>query len=951
VMFLDDLQWSDVPTLNLLARLATTRDMAYLLLIGAYRDNAVDVSHPLSVTLDQIRRTREVDEIAVAPLDADAVDRLTADTLRADVDRVRPLARLIYDKAQGNPFFIKELLRSLHESGAIRFAPDAGRWDWDADAVEAASVADNVVDFMVANLRRLPEATQQVLQLAACIGNSFDLRTLSLIADRSDAIAAGDLHAALTRQFVVPLTDSYKLVGVSETSSAPPRDTRRASSGAAVRYRFQHDRVQHAAYSLIDPERKQAVHLSMGRLLLRNATAAELDERLLEVVAHLNTGRGLITDPSERRELARLNRDAGLKAIRSSAYDAAMGLLRVSLELLGPAAWDTEYDLMLAVAHETQQCAYLTNDYADADAWTEAVLQHARTPLARAEALSARTRQYVTMGRMRESIRAALSGLAVLGYELNEEPTADDIERELANVTRNLRGRAIADLINAPDIADSETRIAVRLINESFAAVFLSGSGNLLPYLILTDVNLCLVHGSSAEAAFAYAAYGMLLCGALNDSALGYEYGRLGVAMNERFNDIALKSRIIYVYAMFIHHWSNHWSSMTPWFVKAIEAGYQSGDMLYLAYSAQDCIIWDPTLDLATASREQRQYLAIVKDCEYQDSYDSGTLFLQMQLNFQGLTDGPCSMNDAAFDEQRCVQGMLDRRFMTGVANFHIYKAEIYSLYGDYTGALEHVQEQDRLVASAMSLPQLVRFCIVAFITRAALYATLPDGDRPAIHERLRADLAQMTAWAANCRDNFEHLRLTMTAELARINGRQDEALAGYEQAIAAAHASGFLRDEAVANELAARCLLAAGLPRAAEGYLRAARHLFDRWGARRKVEQLDRDHAALLVDVLGREGDTETHVGAGVVPKCLAIEPRRFVEGVLHARVCARLPLPAGVINQPIIVEFARPAHNGERRLHLGVTGLHFFNDVSDRRLIENLANGHWLHLCDDIV
>src|SRR5262249_17498480 len=210
---------------------------------------------------------------------------------------------------------------------------------------------------------------------------------------------------------------------------------------------------------------------------------------------------------------------------------------------------------------------------------------------------------------------------------------------------------------------------------------------------------------------------GMLRCGELDDPAVGYEFGKLAVAMNDQFGDIALKSRVIYVYAMFIHHWTNHWSSMTPWFRKGIESGYQSGDLLYLAYSAQDCVIWDPKLDLETATREHAEYLNIVRDCRYQDSLDSGTLFLQMQRNFLGLTDGLCSLNAEGFEEQQCVDGMRRRRFMTGLANYHIYKAEICFFYGQYSEALTHVREQDRLTASVMSLPQLVRYYIIAFLT------------------------------------------------------------------------------------------------------------------------------------------------------------------------------------------------------------------------------------------
>ena len=846
VIFMDDLQWSDIPTLNLIARLAGARELNHLLIICAFRNQILDASHPLTMTLDQLRKTHEVVEMILKPLDLNAVERLIADTLGTQVERCRTLGQLVYEKADGNPFFTKELLRSLHADGAIVFDSEVGIWSWNTDAVRAAPVGANVVEFMEANLRRLPNATQQVLQLAACIGNTFDLRTLSIIAERTPAAANRDLHPALRHQMIVPLNDSYKFVGVEDRESAD-------SEGGNPIYRFQHDRVQQAAYALIAREQKQAVNLSIGRFILQHSSPQQLDERLMDTVGHLNAGRALIEGIAERTRLARMNLDAGRKAVRSSAYGSALGFLHIGVELLGPAAWDADYDLMLGLARETQQCAYLTGAYEEADGWTETILSRARTALVKAEILSARTRQYATLGRMRESLDAALQGLAALGLQLNANPTAEDVAREIESVAGNLAGRDIGALLGEAEIADPNARVALQLLMEAFAAAFLSGSGDLFPYLVLTGVNLSLRTGASPESAFSYAAYGMLLCGALNDAAKGYQYGRLAVAMNERFNDIALKSRIIYVYAMFIHHWSNHWSSMTPWFVKGMEAGYQSGDLLYLAYNAQDCILWDPTLDLATASQEQRKYLAIVKDCEYRDSYDSGTLFLQMQLNFQGLTSGAFAMNDASFDEAECVDGMRKRGFMTGIANYHIYKAEIHALYGDYQGALEHVAIQDGMVASAMSLPQLVRFCIVAFLTRTALYPQMVPAVRAAALERLRSDLRQMSAWAANCKDNFEHLRLTMEAELARLTGAMPEALALYERAIVAAHGSGFLRDEAQANELMARYLLALGLPRAADGYLREARDLCDRWGADRKVEQLERAYPQL------RQGSAST--------------------------------------------------------------------------------------------
>ena len=252
-------------------------------------------------------------------------------------------------------------------------------------------------------------------------------------------------------------------------------------------------------------------------------------------------------------------------------------------------------------------------------------------------------------------------------------------------------------------------------------------------------------------------------------------------------------------------------------------------------------------MDLETAAQQHANYMSVVRDCEYRDSLNSGTLFLQMQRNFLGLTDGLCSMNDASFDEQRCIDGMRRRKFMTGVANYHIYKAEICFFYGHYAEALTHVRAQDQLIASAMSLPQLVRFYIVSFLTLAACLPGMDLAEKTQTRKRMQADLRRMTRWAGNCPANFQHLQLLMQAELARLDGRVEPALRLYEQAMDAARASEFHRDEAMANELAARHLLAAERRKAAEGYLRAARHLYERWGARRKVEQLDEEFAQLL--------------------------------------------------------------------------------------------------------
>ncbi|WP_027329125.1 diguanylate cyclase [Marinimicrobium agarilyticum] len=833
VLFLDDLQWSDTPTLDLLRRIVTSREQSHLLLIGAYRSNEVGPGHPLSLLLEDLNNHRRLHEIPLGPLDSDSVAHLVADTLRCEPQASRELSDMLFQRAQGNPFFTNELLRQLHAQGAIQSDPATGQWHWRLDRASWHDISEDVVEFMVKNLRQLPAETQQVLQLAACIGNTFTLQTLAAIYEHSTADTAQALLPALKQYTVVPLHSDYRLVNqVDENLSLNPN------------YRFQHDRVQQAAYNLVEADKRPHVHLRVGRLMLRYTGEVVGNDRLIDIVTHLNQGRRLITSDEERL-LAQLNLRAGVLARQASAYESALDYLQITETLIPEDAWQRMPSLMRTLASEMQLCLYLTGRTQEADRWLELMLDHAQTPLERADILATRTRQNATLGRMNESIQAAIEGLALLGVNFTEHPSLEDIATERQRVEEYLAGRDIADLVDAPVIDDPATLAAMRLLVEIFAAAFLSGS-NLFSYLVLKSVNLALDRGNCPEAAFAYAAYGMLLCGELDEPALGYQYAKAGLAINERLDDLSLRARVIYVYAMFVHHWSNHWSTLTPWFRKGIEAGYQSGDLLYLAYSAQDCVIWDPGLDLETARRLHEENLEIVRECAYQDSLDSGTLFLQMQRNFLGDTQSHSSLSSDDFDAQQCLDDMHARRFMTGIANHHIYSAEINLLYGHYEQALAFVKKQDKLIKSAMSLPQLVRFYIVANLTLTTLYPDMDKNEQHATRERLEQDLARMTRWADNCEANFRHLQALMSAELARLDGDNDTALTHYDAAIDGARAHGFLRDEATAFERAARHLIAQNKWRSAEGYLRGAHGVYNRWGAKRKVDQLEQQFPVL---------------------------------------------------------------------------------------------------------
>lgn len=841
ILYLDDLQWSDAPTLNLLQSLATARDISNLLIIGSYRSNEVDGNHLLSLMRNEVAKTHEIHDVELMPLDEHAVNQMVAGALHTDLQSASELSAILFAQTEGNPFFVTELLKTLVDEKAIQFDRAKGMWAWDLSAINRAKVGEGVVEFLIGNLNKLPEDTNDALRFAACIGHEFDLEMLSIVHQRSKAEIGLALMGALERNIILPLDEGYQLFDVAASNATTPMDPSINS-----RFRFQHDRLHQAAYELIADADKQRVHLQIGRLLLADVVGEPAEEQVLTVVRHLNEASSLIEDQSDKEDLARLNFQAAQIAHDASSYSAGLHYLRNARRLLSKDAWRDHYELTKGISALFSQTAYLNRLLEEADAELSSALENVRTPLEKAKVLSMRTRHYSTLGRMNDSIQSALQGLRLLGIDIGIDIPKSVLTDEISQIEHSLGGRDVAGLIDAPRMTDPNISVALDLLMEIFPAAFLSGAGNLFHFLVLKSVSLSLKYGNSTETAFAFAAYGMLLSGALNEPAKGNEYGKLALAMNESFEDIGLKSRIIYVYTMFNHHWSHHWSSMTELFKRGIESGYQSGDLLYLAYNAQDCVIWDPTLDLETAILEQTKYLEIVRDCNYADSFDSASLFLQMLLNFTGRTKDQFSLSDDAFDEETCLKGMQQREFMTGVANYYIYKTEIHCLYDDFKGALPFVEAQEKLIDNVMSLPQQVRFRFLAFVTYAALLKDRSAEDQALMRDRMADHLGQMTVWSQHCPENFRHLELAMQAETARLDGDLVTAFQSYEHAAESARENGFFRDRAKIHELNAAAFQGLNLGSAADGHLSAARHAYQRWGAFRKVAQLDADHPTL---------------------------------------------------------------------------------------------------------
>lgn len=858
VIFLDNLQWTDTSTLNLVVDLLT-QDSRYLFLIGSYRNNEVNERHPLMLTLDEIQKSRSVNRLFLKPLENNAVNQIVRECLHCSANEVQALSKLIFQKTNGNPFFVKEFLKDLYEEDLIGINRAKGLWHWDFEKIRAIRISDNVVEFIIKRLKKLPEEARQTLQLASCIGNQFDINTLSLISEKPLPLVAKILWKPIEQRVLIPMDERYRLIQTLTDK------TNEELSGLKIHYKFAHDRIQQAFYSLIDDDKKQSLHLSIGRLLLQKSNTTEIEDKLVDILFQLNRGKGLITAIQEKQELAQLNLKAARKAKSSTAYQAAYQYLKIGLELLPADSWDVRYELIFDLAKEFSECAYLCGEFKEADQQCQILLDRAKTSLEKAEIYRMQSLQYTIRGELKTAIRMAIRGLNLLGVKLAYNPNPFSIARELLRARLNRGNRKVAELANQPTIADPKLRTCMKMMIELGAPAYLTGNERLFTLAALKGLNIVLKNGNTPEAPMAYVSYGFLLGSVFGLRKIGYEFGKLGLELNERLNNIELKSRIIFFYAVFIHAFNQPWKTIPIYLKSALEAGYQSGDLFYFAYSCVQMIPWNPSIDLKSAMKLGEQHISMIKETKYEDAWYFARLLQQGRLNFRGLTNDKFSLSSDSFDEMEWLERNKKTGYIPGIAIYHSYKVQIHYLFEDFHSAIFHVEKADKAIQSLFGLPYTVEYCLFAFLAHAGNYPTLSGKDKKQAWKRLGKEYRQMKKWANHCPGNFLHHQLIMEAELARLTNDFQPAVNALNRSITVAHENGFIRYQALANELAAKLLLAQNQNKIARIYLKDALYCYELWGALAKVNQLKEKYAQLITPENAQPKESETLSGLNV--------------------------------------------------------------------------------------
>jgi len=822
VLFLDDLQWIDAASLTLIEDLLTHPDTRYLLLIGAYRDNELDASHPLMTTLGTIRHSAAVTDLKLAPLSAVDLNQLVADTLHAPPDICEPLSRLIYERTEGNPFFFIQFLDALHKDGLLRRDAQHRAWQWDLDRIKARDFADNVVDLMVGKLRQLPMPTQQALQWAACLGNTFELRHFALLSGHSAFQGRQGMSEA----------------GVEQGLAAAERESLILRSGGSGK--FLHDRIQQAAYSLIPEADRAEVHLRIGRVLLANLTADDLAEHVFDVANQFNRGAALLDDRDERVRVVALYLRAGRLAKASAAYASACVYLTAGMAMLDGSDCSSQYELMFSLWLERAECEFLTGRFDQAEQLIDELLQHAVTKVDQVAVYQLKVHLHVVKSENPQAVDSALTCLHLFGIDLPAHPTQEQVQAEYETVWRNLAGRPIESLIDLPLMTDPEMQAAMRLLSALFGAAYYTDF-RLLCLHLCRMVNISLQLGTSGPSAHAYAWLGVLLGPVFHRYREGYRFARLACDLVEKHNFMADQAKVCLAMGR-VAVWTQPIATAIDFNRVAFRTAIETGALTFACYSmvhiSTDRLLRGDPLD--TVWSESERGLAFVRKARFRDIADTIVSNQRFIATMQGRTATLSTFSDAQFDETAFEAQLTDNRVSALVCGYWIIKLQARFLAGDYAAALAASQQAHPRLWGIVGQFQVIDYVYYTALTVAALYDNASAHEQAGWRELLTGHREQLREWADNYPPTFTDKHALVSAEIARIEGRHLDAMHLYEEAIEAAREHGFVQNEGIAHELAAGFCIARGWTTAARAHLGNARSCFARWGAHGKVRQLD---------------------------------------------------------------------------------------------------------------
>lgn len=836
VIFLDDLQWIDPASQGLLKLLLTDPLNQHQLFVISYRDNEVEEGHPLHTLLGDLAKTNLTPvEIEVRALDEVLTMRLVGDLLTSSPEEVADLAEIVFQKTQGNPFFVQQFLGTLVRRDLLVFDTEKGSWQWDVLEIGGADLTDNVVELMVESLQRLSADTRRILTFGACIGHSFDLDTLLAITNEEAQVVTAALFESMKAGLVMPLDDDYRfLEGVSSGPADP--------SFLRTRYAFIHDRVLQAAYSLANVDEQVELHLQIGRHLFVRSGNTITDDVILDVVHHLNIGAKRITDSSLRLELQKLDLRAGKRAKIATAYHASAEYLRVALDLLRPEDWTENAQLAYDLHYEAAEAEMFRGGFERAKALMATLIEHCRTDVERAAVIRLRITLLMNMTLYPEALAAGSDALRMLGFPLERDEILSPqvMFTELGKIDAMLQGRKIRDLIEAPEIKDERRRAVIAVLDAIGPVAFYHGP---IAFSVVNfrAASFAIEHGHTELVAYPYSSVAYCLAGLFGRPADGLEFGNLAIQVNNKFPSTVQAARLYLPYASSLHM-NLPLREATPFYVLGREKSIEAGEFLMLGSCGFLQIIGSVIAgdQIDELLEEADKIVAICRRTRDMYAIATVTAARQAVACLAGKTIGPVSFDDERFSEGDNILAMSDVHFGVMKAHHFVLKTLIYLIQGQYNEALVAAEE---IQQRAMQIGGNPASKAIPFLRSLVLLGAPRSEDAEETKRRAEAvekHIEEMEQLVACSPKNFAHMKALVDAERARVNGDVGAAIKGYETAIRLAQENKAPHFEGLAAEAAARYFVTLGSATAGSGYARNAYRAYSHWGAKAKTATLD---------------------------------------------------------------------------------------------------------------
>ena len=822
VWFLDDMQWIDPASLKLLMYLTGKPEVPPFLFIGSYRDNDMTPDHPLWSVINILKSisNKLLHSIELRSLSITDITNFLTDALPHAIGNAGELGEIFFDRTAGNPFFMIQLLKSLHAEKLIFFDKVAGGWNWDISGIKKIGYTDNVVDFMLVRLRTLDQDTQQILQIGACIGSVFDLRTLALVSSTGYEQVQEALHEAIREGLVL-------------------------QNGENI-YRFQHDRIQQAAYNLIPAELRERIHLQIGNMLVKS-TPPNLESDIFAIVNQLNMAFNLISEQEDQARLAHFNLLAGQKAKAATAYGPAFKYLQTGISLLAQDSWSTQYELTLHLYEEAAETAYLLGSYIETNSLVDSVLRNAHTVLDKAMAYMVRIDFYIAQGRINKAVETGLEILGLLGLRIPKRPRALNINIHVLRTkwifAGHWCGKHVDDLLALPEMTDPVSIAQIEIMNTIFSALYIMNDP-LMPLDASLMAELSIRYGNHSVSPYGFATYGFVLCARYGDIETGYRFGQLAlILLEERVTDSKAAAKTLYAVHGFSTHSKQHLRDCLPGLLEASRIGTENGDFEYAGraltlHPRYMFLLGEP---LSKVNKLVEHNIQTITQLKQQGSLIYLAITRQAITNLLHDTPDPANLNGPYYEEEKMLPLHAANNDTYGVFQVYFHKLLLAYIFNDYTLAREYAdQVRDRVFSATAQYFYYYSYAYDSLAMLADLDNAPPD-ERKGIITRVAGNQAKLKKWAHHAPMNHLHRWHMVEGELARVKSQYLLAHQHFLQAIELANQNGYLYEEAIGLELLGRLHYKTGNLALSSTFLKEARNCYARWGAIAKVKDMNK--------------------------------------------------------------------------------------------------------------